>query len=356
MSRSPHADGLQTTPGARPEAARTPAQDGFFMPPEWAAHRGCWMLWPAEPETFPELEVAREAYAEVARAISRFEPLRMIANAADAAGARAHCGDGIDVLPMPIGDSWARDTGPTYLVDGRGNLAGVDWPFNAYGGLYDDYEEDAAIASRILEQGDVRRYTAPIFLEGGAVHTDGEGTLLTTASVVLNPNRNPGLTRREADEIFRETLGVEKVIWLEEALEVDTTDGHVDNLACFVRPGVVTALSEQDADDPHHEPLRENLRRLQREPDARGRQLQIIEIHQPARREFRGERLGLSYINYYIANGGIVCPSFDDPADEPAREALARAFPEREIVSAPGVEIVKGGGCIHCITQQEPRP
>jgi agmatine deiminase len=340
-----------------PEAdVRAPADDGFFMPPEWAAHRGCWMLWPCEPDTFPDLDIARDAYGRVARAIARFEPLRMIANADAADDARKHCGDGVEVVSMPIGDSWARDTGPTYLVDGRGNLAGVDWPFNAYGGLYDDFEEDAAIARRILERSGVHRYPAPIFLEGGAVHTDGSGTLLTTESVVLNPNRNPGLTRTDADEIFRAFLGVEKVIWLDEALEVDSTDGHVDNLACFVRPGVVTALIEPDPTDPHHEPLRENLRRLQLEPDARGRPLQVVEIRQPARREFRGERLAMSYINFYIADGGIVLPSFDDPADQPASEALAQAFPGREIVSVPGVEIVKGGGCIHCITQQEPQP
>ena len=188
------------------------------------------------------------------------------------------------------------------------------------------------------------------------MHTDGSGTLLTTESVVLNPNRNPGLTRAAAEEIFRAYLGIEKVIWLDKALEVDHTDGHVDNLASFVRPGVVTALTEPDPSDPHHEPLRENLRRLQLEPDACGRPLQVVGIRQPGRREHAGERLGMSYINYYIANGGIVFPTFDDPADEPARKALARVFPEREIVSVPGTEIVKGGGCIHCITQQEPQP
>ena len=173
---------MRDASGARPADVRPPADDGFFMPPEWAAHRGCWMLWPCEPDTFPDLDIARDAYSRVARAIARFEPLRMIANADAADDARKHCGDGVEVVSMPIGDSWARDTGPTYLVDGRGNLAGVDWPFNAYGGLYDDFEEDAAIARRILERSGVHRYPAPIFLEGGAVHTDGSGTLLREVS------------------------------------------------------------------------------------------------------------------------------------------------------------------------------
>jgi len=174
--------------------------------------------------------------------------------------------------------------------------------------------------------------------------------------VVLNPNRNPGLTAREANEIFGAFLGVERVIWLDKALEVDTTDGHVDNLACFARPGVVAVLAEADPSDRHYEPLRENRRRLELSKDASGRSLEVVEIQQPARKEHRGERIPMSYVNHYIANGGIILPVFGDPADENAVDVMTRLYPDHEVVAVPGLEIVKGGGCIHCITQQEPRP
>ncbi len=332
----------------------SPADEGFYMPAEWAPHERCWMAWPCLPSSFPRMDAARDAYAVVAQEIARFEPLTMIANARDAEDARRRCGDGIEILTLPIDDSWTRDTGPTWLVDGRGNRAGVDWQFNAYGRVYEPYADDDAIAARLLEQSGARRFRAPITLEGGAIHTDGEGTLLTTENVVLNPNRNAGLTKGEAEKVFRAWLGVERVIWLDNALEVDSTDGHVDNLACLARPGVVLALTETDPVDPHHAPLQENLRRLRAARDTSGRRLEILVIRQPARRELQGTRICMSYINFYIANGAVVVPVFDDPADAPALEVLARVFPDREVVPVPGLEIVKSEGCVHCITQQQP--
>jgi len=333
-----------------------PIDDGYRMPPEWAPHARCWMAWPCAEETFPDLARARAAYAAVARAIARFEPVAMIANPEDVAGAKKLCGDAVELVALAIDDSWSRDTGPSYLVDGRGGLGAVDWPFNNYGELDPHYDNDKLLARRILERSGGRRFEAPIILEGGAIHTDGQGTLLTTENVVLNPNRNPGLTKADANEIFRVYLGAEQVIWLDEALEVDSTDGHVDNLACFVRPGVVAALVAEDPADPQYAPLRKNLQRLERAKDAGGRSLEIIEIGQPDPREFRGERVPASYINFYIANGGVVLPVFDDPADAPAIATLERAFPDRVVVPVPGGDIARSGGCIHCITQQEPRP
>jgi agmatine deiminase len=333
-----------------------PIEDGFRMPPEWAPHTRCWMAWPCAEETFPDLSLARSAYAEVARAIARFEPVTLVANPEDIVGAQKLCGDAVELVALAIDDSWSRDTGPTYLVDGRGGLGAVDWPFNNYGEIDPYYDNDKLLARRILERSGGHRFEAPIILEGGAIHTDGQGTLLTTENVVLNPNRNPGLTKADADEIFRVHLGVEKVIWLDKALDVDSTDGHVDNLACFVRPGVVAALVAEDPTDSQYAPLQENLERLKCAKDATGQPLEIIEMGQPARREFRGERIPASYINFYIANGGVVLPVFDDPADRAAIEALERAFPDRVVVPVPGSDIVRSGGCIHCITQQEPQP
>lgn len=332
-----------------------PSAHDFRMPPDWAPHKRCWMAWPCEEETFTDLPAARDAYAAVAQAIARFEMLTLVANPSDVADARSLCGKSVRVEPLRIDDAWARDTGPTYLLDDAGQLGGVDWPFNGYG-KFEPYAADAAMAAWMLEYSNARRFEAPIILEGGAVHTDGRGTLLATQSVVLNPNRNPGLTATEAEEVFRNYLGVREIIWLEQALEVDTTDGHVDNLACFVRPGVVAVLAEPDPADSHFDALRENRRRLELAKDADGKSFEIVELRQPARREFAGERLPLSYVNHYLANGAVVLPVFDDPADEPAARALARAHPDREIVPIPALEIVKGGGGIHCITQQEPLP
>ena len=335
---------------------RLPVEDGFSMPAEWERHRRCWMVWPCQPETFPDLEAARDDYAGVAQAIARFEPVAMIATPDDTEAARRRCGNGIDLVTIYTEDSWVRDTGPTFLVDERGKLAGVDWPFNGYGELYPDYQEDAALAARMLAHQKLRRFEAPIRLEGGAIHTDGHGTLLTTESVVLNPNRNPGLTREEADEIFRTFLGVSKVIWLEAAMEFDDTGGHIDNLACFVGPGVVAALGEVDPEDSQYAALQENLKRLRAAKDATGRPVEILEIQQPPRQDFDGHRLALSYINHYVANGGVVYPTFGVPADEAARESLQKAYPDREIAAAPTREITRGGGSVHCITQQEPLP
>lgn len=331
-----------------------PIDDGFLMPAEWTPHERCFMAWPCSEPSFPDLDAARNAFAEVARTIARFEPLTMIANPDHVEDARRRCGDGIDVVALAIDDSWTRDTGPTYLVDRRGNLAGVDWPFNNYGEIDPDYENDKWIARRLLEHSGGRRFEAPIILEGGAIHSDGRGTLLTTESVVLNPNRNPGLTKAEAEAVFRAYLGASKVIWLDKALDVDSTDGHVDNLACFVRPGVVVALGSEDPADSHYRPLRENLHRLQCAEDASGRRLEILEIEQPGWKEFRGRRVCASYINFYIANGGVVLPVFDDPADRAAVETLERALPDRVVAPVPGLEIVRSEGCVHCITQQEP--
>jgi len=193
-------------------------------------------------------------------------------------------------------------------------------------------------------------------MEGGAFHVDGEGTLLTSEQCLLHPNRNPDLGRADIEDLLGAYLGIRKVIWLGQGLVDDDTDGHVDNLACFVAPGKVLALSTEDSEDGNFEPLRDNLERLRAATDAQGRALEVVEIMQPkARYGADGRRLACSYINFYIANGGVVMPAFEDGGrDEDAYEAVARAFPDREVVQVPALDIVAGGGGIHCITQQQP--
>jgi agmatine deiminase len=335
----------------------TPRDAGFFMPAEWAPHAGCWMAWPCRPENWDDLERARDTYVAVARAIARFEPVTMTANAQDAGSARRALGApaaDLDVVVVPSDDSWARDTAPTFLVDGRGGLAGVDWRFNAYGGIYDEFRRTAAMARRILTLVGARRFAAPIVFEGGAVHTDGCGTLLTTEDVVLDPRRNPGLARTDAERILCEYLGGSTVVWLRGALDHDNTGGHVDNLACFVRPGLVCALGCEDHDDPQYDAIRENLARLRAARDAQGRALEVVELPAPARPEYRGARLSPSYVNFYLANGAVILPAFGDAKDDGARDLVARLFPGRVVVQVPTMELARADGNIHCITQQQP--
>jgi agmatine deiminase len=335
-----------------------PADKAFFMPAEWAPHSRCWMAWPCREALWGEgLDAARDAYTEVAKAIAEFEPVTMVANPEDLAQVSLRFSTGVSCLPMAHDDSWMRDIGPSFLIDGKGGLAGVDWRFNAWGEKYEVYDQDAAVAAAVLDHLGATAFTAPLVMEGGAFHVDGEGTLLTSEQCLLNPNRNPALWREELERILGQHLGVRKVIWLGDGLIDDETDGHVDNLACFVKPGVVLALTTSDTEDANHKALADNLARLRAATDAEGRALEVIEIEQPkARSDRAGRRLALSYINFYIANGGVVMPSFEDTADQKAYEIVAQCFPEHKVTQLPALDIVAGGGGMHCITQQQPEP
>ncbi|TWA67916.1 agmatine deiminase [Azospirillum brasilense] len=334
----------------------TPAAEGFTMPGEWARHTRCWMAWPCRPETWPEgsFDAAAAAYTDVARAISRFEPVTMVCDPADVADASLACGPGIEILPLPISDSWVRDTGPSFVTDGKGQVAGVHWRFNAWGGNYPDSAKDQEVGRLMLEHLGLRRFAAPLVMEGGSFHVDGEGTLLTTEQCLLNPNRNPNLGKAEIEALLKEHLGISTVIWLGEGYQDDETDGHIDEIALFVKPGVVMAITTDDPGDANFKAFQDNLDRLKRARDAQGRELEVIPVRQPARRDENGVRLTLSYTNLYIANGGIVMPAFEDPADDEAFRVVRRAFPDREVVQVPALDIVRGGGGIHCITQQQP--
>ena len=332
-----------------------PLKDGLHMPAEFEPHAGCWMAWPCSEEVFPgALDKARHAYASVARAIAGFEPLTMVARPEDVRAASELCGLTVRVVPMDIDDSWTRDTGPTFVVNGRGGVAGVDWRFNGWGGVWPDCQKDALLARNILEHLGMRRYEADLVLEGGAIHTDGQGTLIAVAPCILDPNRNPGMTLPELEARLRNYLGMERFIWLDHGHEDDETAGHVDNVACFAEAGVVLIQTTDDPADGNFEGSRENLARLKASKDARGRALEIVELPQPDYQEGKDGRLTLSYINFYLPNGGLVMPSFGDPRDEAARDILAGVFKDRQIAQLPALDILHGGGGIHCITQQQP--
>jgi agmatine deiminase len=336
--------------------ARTPREEGFAMPPEWAPHARTWMAWPVRESLWGKrIEQAREAYAAVARTVARFEPVTVIAAPESVADVSLYCGSGVGCLPMEHDDSWMRDAGPTFLADGAGNVAGVDWVFNGWGERYTPYDKDADLARRLCEHLEVERYESRLVLEGGAVHTDGDGTLLTTESVVFDPERNPDLSKADAERELCALLGAEKVIWLGDGLTDDDTGGHVDNLACFAAPGVVLALTSRDQKDSNYAALQDNLDRLKKARDAKGRQIEVIEIEQPrARTGDQGQRLALSYLNFYLVNGGVIVPSFEDGRDDAALDAIAKAFPKREAVSVLATDLVHGGGGLHCVTQQQP--
>ena len=327
-----------------------------FMPGEWKEHECCWMAWPPEQRRniYPNLDAMRSQYANVASAIAEFEPVMLLATTETVGDATRQCSTNVEVIEQVLDDAWLRDIGPTFVLNESGQLGGVDWQFNCWGDPDSAHQTDATIARVINDLCGATNVPTSIFLEGGAIHSNGDGLLLTTENVVLNNNRNPGLTRLDAERLFAEYLGVEKVVWLDHALEYDDTDGLVDNLACFSDHGVALALSELDPEDPNCARLHRNIDALSK-TTTNGNLLEIIEIQQPARQEYRGERLPLSYINFYIANGGVVLPEFNDPMDQPALEAIAAAFPDRAIVQLPALELTKGGGCIHCITQQQPK-
>ncbi|MEI9989584.1 MAG: agmatine deiminase family protein [Rhizomicrobium sp.] len=336
-----------------------PARDGYAMPAEWAAHAHTWMCWPCRTEAWggPEgLLRAKQATARVARAISTFEPVIIAARPTDAAEAKLATQGKTAVFEVPLDDSWARDIGPTFVTSPDGRRAAVQWQFNAWGNKYHPWTEDAQFATRAARQADVPVYIAPLVCEGGAIHTDGEGTLITTEQCLLNPNRNPHLDRQQVEERLALYTGARRVIWLGEGFSDDETDGHIDNIACFAAPGRVLVGVPSSRGHPDFEPVMETIRRLEDARDAQGRRIEIVELEQPrkAGSDWRGRPLQASYVNFYLANGGVVMPGFDDPNDEKARAALADCFAGRDVLQIHALDIVAGGGGIHCITQQEP--
>lgn len=330
---------------------------GFRMPAEWEPHRCCWMAWPCSHAVWGDyLDQAQAGYANVANAIAAFEPVRLLTPPGSVKSARALCGSGVEVIEWDLDDAWLRDIGPNFLTSASGELAASVFHFNAWGRKYNWYRKDAALGHQLAETLGIRSFSSPLYLEGGAINTDGEGTLLTTEQCVLNPNRNPDISIEEADSILCEALGVEKVIWLKGDELDDETDGHVDGLACFVRPGVVLAEP-----DPLVEPgsrrelqLQENARILACATDARGRSLEIHNLHPAGGVEAMGERFCRSYINFYITNGGIVMPAYGIDEDHDALNTVRACFPDREVVQVDVNYIAYGGGAIHCITQQQP--
>ena len=357
--------------------AGTPAADGFHLPAEWERHAGCWMAWPIRPDNWRDgAAPAQRAYAAVAQAIAGAEPVTMAVPPGHLDGARALLGPDVGVVELDSDDAWMRDIGPTVVVDDDGERRGVDWVFNAWGGrsggLYAPWDRDDRAAAAVCRAEGMARYRAPLVLEGGSIHVDGQGTLLTTEQCLLNPNRNPDLSRAQIEDHLRRYTGAETIIWLGDGVWMDETDGHVDNLACFVRPGVVALTWTDERDDPQHAISLDARRRLEDAVDARGRSLEIHLVPQPRPRPMTeeeaggievapgtklrpgGARLAASYVNFYVADDRVVVPRLDPRLDDEAEALIGDLFPDRATVGVETREILLGGGNIHCITQQIP--
>lgn len=357
----------------------TPRADGFHMPAEWAPHSQTWMVWPQRPDNWRlGGKPAQLAFSAVAKAIAKFEPVTVCVSAEQYENARARLDHAnIRLVEISTDDAWVRDTGPTFVTNGQGEVRGVDWTFNAWGGfdggLYSPWNRDDQVASKILEIERSKRYrTEGFVLEGGSIHVDGEGTLITTEECLLNRNRNPHLSREEIEAVLSQHLAVDKVIWLPDGLFNDETDGHVDNFCCYVRPGEVLLAWTDDESNPNYARCQAAMGVLQATKDAKGRELIVHKMPIPGPLHATEEecagvdlvagsqerspevRLAGSYVNFLIVNGGIIAPRFDDPMDAEAEAILSRVFPEHRVVMVPGREILLGGGNIHCITQQQP--
>jgi agmatine deiminase len=335
------------------------------------------MLWPERGDTWRMgAKPAQANFVRVAEAISAFEPVTVGVSHRQWENARALLPEAVRVVEISSDDAWMRDVGPTFVINDEGIRRGVDWQFNAWGGLdgglYFPWSQDNLVAGKVLEIEGAGRYRAPLVMEGGSFHVDGQGTLITTGECLLNRNRNPRMTRKEIETGLKNYLNLQKVIWLDKGVFLDETDGHVDNLCCYIKPGEVLLTWTDDPDDPQHEISRQAFEVLSRETDAHGRTLTVHKIHQPdpmrispeecagldasdsAKPRKAGDRMAASYVNFYIANGGIVMPLFDDPHDRAAVDLLTRLFPDRRVIGVNSREILLGGGNIHCITQQVP--
>lgn len=356
----------------------TPKKDGFRMPGEFEPQEQIFMIWPERPDNWRNGgKPAQETFVNVAKAISRFEPVTILASAAQYANARNRLPAEIRVVEASSNDAWVRDCGPTFVINDKGDIRAVDWEFNAWGGLVDGlyfpWDQDNMVARKICEMERIDTYKTDDFvLEGGSFHVDGEGTVMTTEMCLLSEGRNPHLSKEEIEDKLKEYLNCEKVIWIKDGIDPDETNGHVDDVACFVRPGEVACIWTEDEEDPFYEVCQDTYNMLINETDAKGRKLKVHKLTTPKEavrlqgdfdidsvegtipRE-EGDLCIASYMNFLIINGGVIVPQYDDEYDSLALEQVQAMFPEREVVGVKTREVVYGGGNIHCITQQMPK-
>jgi len=338
----------------------------FRMPAEWEAHRGTWLSWPHKEASWPGgFGPIPGIFAEIVRHLSPHEEVHI--NVGDAAledSARAALGaagvptDNVFFHPHPTNDAWCRDHGPIFVQRKTGERPEeliLDWGYNAWGNKYPPFDLDDVVPTRIGAELGIPVISPGMVLEGGSIDLNGAGTLLTTEQCLLNPNRNPGLSRDQIEASLRAHLGVSNILWLGEGIEGDDTDGHIDDLTRFVDPVTVVTVVEDDRRDANYRPLRDNLERLQGMTDQDGTPLTVVELPMPPALYREGQRLPASYANFYIANRVVLLPGFEPERDERARAVLQGLFPARKVIVIDCTDLVWGLGAIHCVTQQWPR-
>ena len=356
----------------------TPKQDGYRMPAEFEEQERVWMLWPERTDNWRDgAKPAQKVFAEVAKAIRRFEPVTVCASPSQFSYCRAHHPENIRVVEMTSNDSWIRDCGPTFVVNDMGGIRGCDWTFNAWGGLVDGlyfpWDQDDLVAQKVCEMEEIPSYRTENFvLEGGSFHVDGEGTVITTEMCLLSEGRNPLLTKEEIEEMLMEYLSCEKVIWIRDGIDPNETNGHIDDVVQYVRPGEVACIWTEDETHPFYKEAQAAYQTLSEATDARGRKLKVhklcltknpvllhgadsIDMVEGTIPRTDGEISIASYMNYLVVNGGVIVPQYGDENDTLALEQVQEMYPERKVVGVRTEEIAYGGGNIHCITQQQPK-
>lgn len=342
----------------------------YRWPAEWEPHAATWLSWPVNPDTWPgTFDVIPEAFAKFVAAIARFEPVRVLANSRVADSARtmidqaceasAACFE-VHLFDIEVNDTWCRDYGPVFLnakpavVDACSQVA-IDWDYNCWGDKYPPWDHDAAAAAAICSAMDVPTVKPGFVLEGGAIDGNGDGMILTTENCLLNPNRNPNLTRQKMESLLRTHLGAKTIVWLPgHGILGDDTDGHIDQVARFVDVNAVVVAAPHDPDAPEANDLRANRIALSSAWDRYGNMLRIVDLPLPAPKLQDGQRLPASYCNFYITNGGVIVPTFGDPADDYACTTLQDLFPNRTVIGVDASDLIRGLGAFHCMTQQQP--
>ncbi|MDH6365361.1 agmatine deiminase [Enterococcus sp. PF1-24] len=356
----------------------TPKQDGFRMPGEYEPQEKVWMIWPERPDNWRDGgKPVQEAFTAVATAISKFTPMNVVVSQQQYQNCRRQMPDHISVYEMSNNDAWVRDCGPSFLINDKGELRGADWAFNAWGGLVDGlyfpWDQDDLVAQKICEIEKVDSYrTSDFVLEGGSIHVDGEGTVLTSEMCLLSEGRNPHMTKEEIEKKLCDYLNCEKVLWIKDGIDPEETNGHIDDVACFVAPGEVACIYTEDEASPFYAAAQDAYKRLSEMTDAKGRKLKVHKLCCPVEivtidGNFKidyvegtmpredGDICIASYMNFLITNGGVIVPQYGDVNDALALEQVQAMFPDKEIVGVNTVEVVYGGGNIHCITQQQPK-
>ncbi|MFT4175279.1 MAG: agmatine deiminase family protein [Luteolibacter sp.] len=346
----------------------TPAAAGYFMPAEWSPQEAVWLSWPVDDPRHwggAKRDVMWAKFAEIAAAISRFEPVRINAPAADHPAIAAACDrakavpERVELFDHPHNDVWCRDHGPIFVKQHEtGATAVTDWEFNAWGGKFPPWDLDNTIPAKVAAALHKPVFKGGMILEGGAIEINGQGQLLTTEAVLLNPNRNPHLDREQIEQLLRDGLGVSEILWLKHGIEGDDTDGHIDDLARFIDPATILTCVESNPLSSNRKILNDNLDRLKSFTAPNGRPFEIVEIPLPAACEVPGWRLPVlpaSYVNFLIVNGGVLVPTFrQGKNDDRALGMLRELFPGREITGIDCLDLVEEGGTLHCISQQQP--